>query len=110
MHKLLHSIVGENSFLFALSILPLEVYFLMFVSYRINEEKATPVSLNLTFKNGKINFYSCSIKILEGEVNSNYDFSSDVINIGWDPKKAKANLKLAPNELLCDALLEQDLF
>jgi endonuclease-8 len=32
------------------------------------------------------------------------------MNIAWDPKKAKAKLKLIPDELVCDALLEQHIF
>ena len=32
------------------------------------------------------------------------------MNIGWDPKKAKAKLKLVIKELVCDALLEQNIF
>jgi endonuclease VIII len=28
----------------------------------------------------------------------------------WDKKKAKAKLKATPGELICDALLEQDIF
>ena len=28
----------------------------------------------------------------------------------WDPKKAKAKLKNIPDEMICDALLEQDIF
>lgn len=88
----------------------LRIHFLMFGSYRINEEKVQPVRLNLTFENGAINFYACSVKILEGDVNAHYDFSSDVMSVEWNPRKAKAKLKKAPQELVCDALLEQDIF
>ncbi|HEY3371828.1 MAG TPA: DNA-formamidopyrimidine glycosylase family protein [Prolixibacteraceae bacterium] len=108
------SIISFNSwgkhFLICLKDFTVRIHFLMFGTYRINEEKIQPVRLNLTFKNGEINFYSCSIKILEGDVNSHYDFSSDVMNYAWDPKKAKAKLKMVPDELVCDALLEQDIF
>jgi endonuclease-8 len=86
------------------------VHFLMWGSYRINERKPAPVRLNLTFKNGEINFYSSSIKILEGEADALYDWTSDVMNDLWDPKKAKAKLKTVPAKLACDALLEQDIF
>ena len=88
----------------------LRVHFLMFGSYRINEEKETPPRLNITFKNGEINLYSCSIKILEGNVNDYYDFSGDVMNDAWNPKVAREKLKSIPDELVCDALLEQDIF
>jgi endonuclease-8 len=70
----------------------------MFGTYRINEEKVQPISLNLTFKNGSINFYACSVKILEGDVNTHYDFSSDVMSSEWNPAKAK--LKKIPDEMV----------
>ena len=66
--------------------------------------------MNITFNNGEINLYSCSIKILEGDVNSHYDFSVDVMNDEWNPKNAKAKLKDVPDNLVCDALLEQNIF
>jgi endonuclease-8 len=40
----------------------LRIHFLMFGTYRINERKDKPVRLNLTFTEGEINFYTCSIK------------------------------------------------
>ena len=82
----------------------------MFGSYRINEEKIQPVRLSLTFNKGTINFYSCSVKILEGDVNSHYDFSSDVMSLDWNPKKAKEKLKKVAEEMVCDVLLDQDIF
>ena len=88
----------------------LRIHFLMFGTYRINERKDKPVRLNLTFKNGEINFYTCSIKYLEGEINAHYDFSSDVMNEAWDIKKATIKLKAIPGNFICDALLEQDIF
>lgn len=88
----------------------LRIHFLLFGTYRINEAKESPVRLNLTFPNGEINLYSCSIKFLEGDINSHYDWSADVMNESWNPKKAKEKLKEIPNKLICDALLEQDLF
>ena len=86
------------------------VHFLMFGTYRINEKKDQPTRLHIGFKKGEINLYSCSIKILDGDVNDYYDFSADVMNDDWDPKRAKEKLKDVPDKLICDALLEQDIF
>ncbi len=87
------------------------IHFLLFGSYRVNEKKPDRlIRLNLTFMNGEINFYACSIKFLEGDINLFYDWSADVMNDEWDPKKAKAKLKNHPTLLACDALLEQDIF
>ncbi|MEO8665215.1 MAG: DNA-formamidopyrimidine glycosylase family protein [Ignavibacteria bacterium] len=87
-----------------------KIHLMMFGTYRVNEKKDRPVRLNLTFRNGEINFYSCSIKILEGDVNSHYQWNTDVMNDEWDPKEAKVKLKKVPDKLVCDALLEQDIF
>jgi endonuclease-8 len=86
------------------------IHFLMFGSYRINERKPTPVRLGLEFPNGELNFYTCSVKILEGTADANYDWSGDVMNDAWNPKKARAKLKAVPDLEACDALLEQDIF
>jgi endonuclease-8 len=89
----------------------LRIHFLMFGSYTVNEKKPDrPVRLNLTFKKGEINFYTCSVKILEGDVNSYYDWTGDVMNDDWDPKAARKKLKDSKKLLVCDALLEQDIF
>ncbi|MEO6540820.1 MAG: endonuclease, partial [Ferruginibacter sp.] len=86
------------------------VHFLMFGTYRINEKKEQPVRMHLGFTKGEINFYTCSIRIMDGDVDDHYDFTTDVMNDAWDPKKAKATLKTVPRKLICDALLEQEIF
>jgi endonuclease-8 len=83
---------------------------MLFGSYRINEPKETPPRLSLIFKDGEINFYACSVKILEGDINTHYNWDEDVMNDAWDPVKAKAALLEKPDKLVCDALLEQDIF
>jgi endonuclease VIII len=86
------------------------IHFLMWGTYLINEKKEQPVRLNITFKNGEINLYSCAIKILEGNGNDYYDWSADVMNDLWSPAKAKVRLTKISDKLVCDALLEQDIF
>ena len=86
------------------------IHLLMFGTYRINERKESPARLSLVFENGELNFYTCSIKLLEGDINSHYDWSEDVMNENWNPKAAKAKLKKTPDKLICDALLEQEIF
>jgi len=88
----------------------LRIHFLLFGTYRINERKERSVQLNLTFPNGELNLYSSSIKFLEGDVNSHYDWSEDVMNERWDPERAKSKLEAVPGKLICDTLLEQDIF
>lgn len=88
----------------------LRIHFLLFGTYRINERKEAPIRLNLTFPNGEINFYSSAIKFLEGDIESHYDWSEDVMSEHWDPKNAKRKLALVPDKLICDTLLEQNVF
>lgn len=88
----------------------LRIHFLLFGTYRVNERKEAPVRLNLTFPNGELNLYSCSIKFLEGDIDSHYDWTEDVMNDNWDPEKAKLKFAAVPKKLICDTLLEQDIF
>lgn len=86
------------------------VHLLMFGTYRINERKETAPRLSLTFPNGEFNLYTCSIKILEGNVNLHYDWNADVMNEEWNPKSAKKKLKEIPEQMICDVILDQDIF
>lgn len=86
------------------------IHFLLFGTYLVNENKSTPIRLGLHFDNGFINFYSASIKILEGNVDEHYDWSVDVMNDAWNEETALKKLSQHPEELVCDALLEQDIF
>lgn len=97
-------------FLICFDTFTVRIHLLLFGTYRINERKDALIRLGLTFKDGEINFYTCSVKILEGELNDYYDWSADVMNDNWDPEKAKAKLKELPDKMICDILLEQDIF
>jgi endonuclease-8 len=88
----------------------IKVHLLMFGSYRINERKESIPRLNLTFSNGEINLYTCSIKFLEGSLDQYYDWTADVMNENWDPKAARKKLKKSADQMICDALLDQDIF
>lgn len=87
------------------------IHFLLFGSYRVDEPKeGRDPRLYLRFGNGEIYFYTCSVKILEGDINEHYDWSSDVLNDEWDEKKAKAKVKEVPDAMICDTLLNQNIF
>ena len=88
----------------------LRIHFLLFGSYTVNIPKDRVARLHLHFTNGDLYFYSCSIKILEGDVNSHYDWTGDVMNPGWDKRKAKRKIKTLPDTMVCDTLLHQDIF
>ncbi len=88
----------------------LRVHFLLFGSYMVNGQKDRQVRLQLSFSNGELNLYACAIRIIEEDIDEVYDWSADVMNDAWDEKKAIAKLKKLPKLLVCDALLEQDIF
>ena len=88
----------------------IRVHLLMFGSYRIDERKDAAPRLSLGFDNGELNFYSCSVRLLDGELDDLYDWRSDVMSDQWDPALARARLRKMPDTLVCDALLDQNLF
>ena len=98
-----HFLIGFSGF-------TLKVHFMLFGSYKINEPKDRPARLSLFFSKGEINFYSCSVKFLEEDLDKLYDWSADVMSDLWDPKKARKKLKDRADVMVCDTLLEQDIF
>lgn len=86
------------------------IHLMMFGSYRINERKDRPERLSLKFDNGELNFYSCAVKLIEADAELVYDFSSDVLSNKWDPGKAEEKLAILPDEMVCDVLLDQEIF
>lgn len=88
----------------------IRIHFMLFGSYRINEQKGTPPRLRLIFPKGEINFYACSVKFIEETLDEVYEWTSDVMSDHWDPKAAKQKLKEIPDTLVCDALLNQNIF
>jgi len=86
------------------------IHFMLFGSYRINERKETTPRLSLKFAAGEINFYTCSVQFIDEDPDIVYDWTSDVMNDKWDPDKAQRKLNQQPTTLVCDALLDQNIF
>ncbi len=99
-----------KQFLIELPDVSVRIHLLMFGSCRINERKDVLPRLGLAFDHGELNVYSCSVRLLEGELDDLYDWPTDVMSDEWDPKLARARLRTQPQTLVCDALLEQTLF
>lgn len=97
-------------FLICFRTFTIRIHFMLFGSYRINEEKDAPSRLGLQFENGSLNFYACSVKLITEPLDEVYDWSADVLSDTWDPGKARKKLKAMPDLLVCDALLEQNIF
>lgn len=89
----------------------LRVHFLLFGSYRIDERREAAPRLSLGFARGReLNFYACSLRYLEGDLDALYDWSADVMSDAWDPRAARRRLQTRPDTLAADALLDQDVF
>ena len=98
-------------FLVELPDFSLRVHFMLFGSYRINEQKSWAVPrLSLGFDDGALNLYACSVRFIEEPLDLVYDWWADVMSEHWDPALARKRLRAQPDTLVCDALLDQDLF
>ena len=89
----------------------LRVHFLLFGSYRVDarrEDRAPRLSLRGA--KGELNLYACSVRFLDEPLDALYDWSADVMNPAWNPRAARRKLAAVPRMLVCDALLEQEIF
>ena len=92
--------------------LTIRIHLLMFGSCRINEEKENAVpKLQLFFSRKRsIAFYACAIQRIAAPLDNVYDWEADVMNVAWSNRKAIKKLKQVPDALVCDALLDQQIF
>lgn len=88
----------------------IRIHLLMFGSYAINERKDRVPRLSLSFSKGEVNFYTCSVKLIEADVEEDYDWEVDVMSDEWNAKKADQSLKSFSKEKACDVLLDQSIF
>lgn len=101
---------GKNFFICFGKKLSVKVHFMLFGSYRINERKETPSRLSLICNKGEMNFYACSVQLVEDDLDELYDWTADVMNENWNAVKARKKLKAMPETLVIDALLDQNIF
>jgi len=102
---------GKHLLLFFDGDLVLKIHFLMWGSYSIDKpkEKRRP-RLALVFPTTKIYFYACSIKFLQENVDDVYDWSADTLSPSWNAEAAMKKIKSKPNEMVCDVLMNQQIF
>lgn len=96
------------------------IHFLMFGTYEAKVEghwvtgdyrRAREARMALTFNNGTINTYNCSIIFFEDtNLKKSYDFSKDVLAPQWDPAQALNAIRKQPEEEIADVLLDQEIF
>ncbi|MDP9046539.1 MAG: endonuclease [Bacteroidota bacterium] len=88
----------------------IRIHFMLFGSYRVNEHTDRPPRLHLQFGDDELNFYACSVKLIDEPLNAVYEWSADVLSPAWSAKNAIKKLKRNPALLVCDALMDQQLF
>ena len=99
----------------------LRVHFLLFGSFEatVNGKKVTGdypkkariPRLAFQFKNGHIELYSCSVKVIEeANFKALCDFTIDIMDDEWNPSKAYLKLKKHSNCEIGDVLLDQEIF
>lgn len=88
------------------------IHFLMFGSYSIGEQTKPDKSLRLglRFSKNSVYFYTCAVRLIDGDLDELYDWEADVMSKEWNPAKARKKLKKIPDVLVCDALLNQEIF
>lgn len=88
------------------------IHLLMFGSYSIDEQTKPDKSLRLAlrFHSESLYFYTCSVKLVDIQFLSSIDWEADVMSDRWNPEKAEQKLKAKPEMMVCDALMNQDIF
>src|SRR5689334_5725880 len=98
-------------FLIELRGFSIRIHFLMWGSYCINSRKDRAPRLSLAFTRGReLNFYSCAVRYIDRSLDEEYDWRADVLSDVWDPAAARRKLRAMPDILVCDALLDQNVF
>ena len=99
-------------FLISFDNFTLRTHFLMFGDLFINNRKPPekPIKLRLYFDDAELNFYSCAMRFIDEPLDNVYDWSADLMNETWNAEAAKQKLKVIPDTLICDALLDQTIF
>ncbi len=97
-------------FLIELPHTSVRVHLLMFGSWTVDERKDREPRLQLVFRQGEVNFYSCAIRLIDEPLDEVYDWSADVMSATWDAAAARRKLRASPDTLVCDALLDQSVF
>jgi len=90
----------------------IRIHFLLFGTYSIDEQTKPDRSLRLKleFEKKQIYFYTCSVKLLTEDIDLLYDWDADVLSESWSSVNARKKLKQMPGALVCDALLDQQVF
>nr|WP_262148101.1 endonuclease [Chryseobacterium foetidum] len=88
-----------------------KVHLMMFGSYSLFKRKdIDTLKLGLTFKDGGIYFYTCVVKVVDESDLSKINWESDIMSKKWSDEKAIEKMQKHPEMLICDAMMNQDIF
>lgn len=85
------------------------IHLMLFGKYAINSELDRQLRLGLEFEDGEINFYACECRFIREPLEQVYDWTTDVLHPRFDKQKAHDRLEGKPKQLICEALLDQDI-
>lgn len=82
---------GKQTFIVLEENLAIRIHLLMFGSYSVDEQAKPDKSLRLCleFENGKLFYYTCSVRLFEENLDKSFDFKADVLSDDFDPKLAR---------------------
>ena len=88
------------------------IHLLMFGTYSVDKNIRPARSLRLALQTTKhtLYFYTCSVRLVPPDGDKDYDWQADVLSDEWNAKSARKKLKAAPGTMVCDALLDQNIF
>lgn len=92
--------------------LTIRIHLLMFGSVAVDFPKLNKIpKLSLLFTRGRsLHFYACAITLIDQPLSEIYDWTADIMSRRWNPKLALKKLNAQPSTLVCDALLDQNIF
>jgi len=82
----------------------------LFGSYKINQPVKKNAALHLQFGDEQVNFSIVKVQVIHEPLDKVYDWSADIMSKKWDEAKAIEKMQSKPKLMICDALLDQDIF
>ncbi|MFY1045746.1 endonuclease [Chryseobacterium sp. GP-SGM7] len=103
-------IFGKQTFLIFDRII-FKVHLMMYGSYSLFKRKdIDTLKLGLKFKDGGMFFYTCIVKVVDESYLLKIDWETDIMSDEWNPEKTEKTLKSNPKMMICDALMNQEIF
>jgi len=88
-----------------------KIHLMMFGSYSLfKRTDIDTLKLGLRFKDEGIYFYTCVVKVAEKSDLSEIDWEADIMSEKWSDKKAIEKMQQHPGMMICDAMMNQDIF